>query len=337
MWPRSPVRHRVPVAACLLLLLLGANQNPAALNRLLLERRELKVACEGRGPITATLPLSDPRALHVAKVLQLRDGDTLRVGIINGGIDDAAQLRWIWPAGSAGTWLQNQPRELRPQRLRAEEMLHALEWEQVLPEALELAVVETAMRELPPPRIDLLLATPQLGRLQRLLPQISQLGVGMVILCDAAGADKRTLGSELLKNPDRLRTLFLKGLAQSGDTMLPTVVLTRRLRSFLLEGELDALASPGHTHKIFVVPRGKQLLKAFSSCSEQERVLVAVGPDCGWNEPTETTLLAQAGFKPVRTSLRALSCEANTCAALGLAHAAMRRCDDSRQRVVQGY
>ncbi|CAE8597343.1 unnamed protein product, partial [Polarella glacialis] len=46
-----------------------------ALNRFLVEQHELQPA--GNGGHRAVIPLSDRRATHVARVLQLRDGDAL--------------------------------------------------------------------------------------------------------------------------------------------------------------------------------------------------------------------------------------------------------------------
>ncbi|CAE7528714.1 unnamed protein product, partial [Symbiodinium sp. CCMP2456] len=111
------MRLRLP--CWLLLALLAAKLRPLALNRLLLEPSELV----GR---QARLALQDRRAVHVAKVLQLRDGDTLRVGILGGGADNNATIRWIWPAGSEGTWRSDSGKP-RPPRLEIEDMLNALE------------------------------------------------------------------------------------------------------------------------------------------------------------------------------------------------------------------
>ncbi|OLP92606.1 hypothetical protein AK812_SmicGene25576 [Symbiodinium microadriaticum] len=173
------MRLRLP--CWLLLALLAAKLRPLALNRLLLEPSELV----GR---QARLALQDRRAVHVAKVLQLRDGDTLRVGILGGGADNNATMRWIWPAGSEGTWRSDSGKP-RPPRLEIEDMLHALE-EQELPDFLEIrlsAPAETLPLPAPLPKVDLLLVPPPFDRFQRLLPQLAQLGLGRVDLCKVPG------------------------------------------------------------------------------------------------------------------------------------------------------
>ncbi|CAJ1329562.1 unnamed protein product [Effrenium voratum] len=76
-------------------LVLFARAGPG-LNRLLLDQRELN----GRA---ARLPMSDRRAVHVAKVLQLRDGETLRCGVLDGGFDDSCSVKWCWePVAALG-------------------------------------------------------------------------------------------------------------------------------------------------------------------------------------------------------------------------------------------
>jgi len=281
------------------------------------------------------LPLADPRAAHVARVLQLRDGDTMRVGVLNGGADDEGEVRWLWPSGSAGRWARSESRQLRPERLTTQELQQALESEESLPEALELSFEEGASELPPPPRVDLLLAPPPQDRLKRLLPQLAQLGVGTIILCNAKGVDSRTLGMKWLSDPEVLGELLVQGLVQSGDTAVPRVVLARRLRRFLEEGELDELLPRGgRCLRLFVSAQGQRMFELASEPSaataaepdsEPPRVLLAVGPDGGWQEPGEAELFTNAGFKPLSLGPRGLSVEAAACAALALASGASRR------------
>eukprot|EP00435_Cladocopium_sp_Y103_P043738 s886_g12.t1 len=104
---------------CLTVAALGNLRPSRALNRLLLEPHELR---HGR----AVLPMSDRRARHVAKVLQLRDGEELKVGVLDGGYDDRCRILWRWPA-SGGQWLVETPRQMRPERLPMEEIVNVLE------------------------------------------------------------------------------------------------------------------------------------------------------------------------------------------------------------------
>ena len=269
----------------------------------------------------AVLPLADKRAAHVARVLQLRDGDTVRVGVLDGGADDAASVRWLWREGSEGRWSQNAPRGDRRERLRLEDMVGALEREVELPEALELTFTEGEPGAgIPAPRVDLLLAPPSPRRLKRLLPRVVQLGVGTVVLCGAAGVGKRDLDAHWLRKPEALRAILVEGLVQSGETAVPKVVVAKRLGRFLRDGELERLFPTGRVARFFVTPSGRRMLEQpVPPELPGGRVLLAVGPDDGWREPDEAGLLAAAGFAPLSLGPRAATPEVNACAGLALA------------------
>ena len=70
------------------------------LNRLMVHPHEVSAAGN-----KVCIPLSDPRAQHAATILRCRDGDALRVGVLDEGVDDAAVVRWVWPAGYSHGWL----------------------------------------------------------------------------------------------------------------------------------------------------------------------------------------------------------------------------------------
>jgi len=353
-------RHASSFGRCLALIILLAvphvrhNGHPLpdapALNRLLFERYELKppppsTVDGGAARHVAVLPLVDPRATHVARVLQLRDGDIARVGVLDGGIDDAAKVRWIWPEGSVGKWTDNESRESRPERLELHDITNALGREKELPEALELTFAEGSEGCLGAPRVDLVLAPPQPKRLENLLPQISQLGVGSVTLCGASGIDSRTFGVHWLKQPAGLRALLVKGLVQSGETLVPKAVIAPRLEKFLRGARgatptIDDVAPLGRTLRVVAVAGqggpGAALMLRFSQLEPpsgcplaQARLLVAVGPESGWSQGELDSLL-QVGFRPVSLGPRALESEAATCAALALAASTTRRWSSMR-------
>ncbi|CAL1162075.1 unnamed protein product [Cladocopium goreaui] len=243
---------------CLAVAALGISRPGCALNRLLLEAHELR---HGR----AVLPMSDRRARHVAKVLQLRDGEELKVGVLDGGYDDRCRVLWRWPA-SGGQWLVETPRQMRPERLPMEEIVNVLEQE-VLPDALELQL--SAELE-----VDLLLVPPPLERLKRLLPQLVQLGLGTLALCRVPGGDRQVFHCHLLRQPEKLRELLLSGLEQSGFTQVPELQLVE-LEPFLAK---DAWAQ-----KLRARCAGGAMSEA------DGRVLVAIGPEQGW-QPREAPL-----------------------------------------------
>ncbi|CAK9080133.1 Uncharacterized protein SCF082_LOCUS38220 [Durusdinium trenchii] len=229
----------------------------------------------------ALLAMSDRRARHVAKVLQLRDGDALKVGILDGPYDDRAVVRWRWPA-SGGRWRVPERRQLRPERLSMEEIEGALDREEVLPEFLELhfsAAVECLPR-FEEAQVDLLLVPPPLDRLTRLLPQLVQLGIGTLALCQVPGGDREVFHCHLLRSERKLRELLVNGLEQSGQTQVPVL---RQLRS---SADVAAFAHSGAWEAKLSCFQGTEAAREpvrsarWRRCGA--RLLLAVGPDGGW-------------------------------------------------------
>lgn len=148
-----------------------------------------------------TARLDGRRLLHAREVLRAQAGDTLRVGVLGGGVGAAEVLRLD------GEALQLRLGPLGP----------------------------------PPPRpgIDLLLALPRPKALKRLLPAVAQLGVDRLVLLNAARVEKSYFASPALE-PAAMRALLAQGLEQARDTVLPEVLVRDRFRPFV-EDELDAL------------------------------------------------------------------------------------------------
>lgn len=285
----------------------------------------------------AVLPLADKRAAHVARVLQLRDGETMRVGVINGGIDDAAELRWLWPPGSGGRWRQELPRGQRQERLSNEELVQALSAEPLLPEALELHLVEGRHPAMAPPRVDILVAAPSVTEFKRRLRQLVQLGFGTLVVCDAAGASKKALNSQLLhSDSEELRRILIDGITQSGDTHLPRIVLATEPLGELLEedGRLDELVPrSGSVRFVADQSRGPRFFEAAQVAlaagwreDEQEaaaipRILLALGPgpSGSWLECEEQAAFEQARFQKFIVGPRPVSADVAACSALALA------------------
>src|SRR5439155_24226055 len=97
------------------------------------------------------------------------------------------------------------------------------------------------------------------------------------------------------------RPLLIEGLQQARDTRLPSVSIHRQFK-VLVEDHLDALfqgvrlvANPGATASVG---------SAFG-VDAAGRVLVAIGPEGGWNA-FELALLQTHGFRPVGLGPRAL-------------------------------
>ena len=170
------------------------------------------------------------------------------------------------------------------------------------------------------PAVDLLLALPRPKVLRRLWAQFAALGVGRIILTNASRVERDYFDTHLL-DPAVYRPLLLEGLQQARDTLLPEVSIHRRFR-VLVEDELPLFGIDAQ--RLVADPSGEQTIgAAVASRTDASRVLLAIGPEGGWN-PFELELLQSHGFKPVGLGPRTLRFDTAAIALLALAHDAIR-------------
>ena len=168
------------------------------------------------------------------------------------------------------------------------------------------------------PRVDLLLALPRPKVMRRLWAQIAALGVGQIILTNAERVERNYFDTHIL-TAECYRPLLIEGLQQARDTRLPRVSVHRQFK-VLVEDELDGLfanglrlvADPGATKSASVAMRDLD-----------ERLLLAVGPEGGWNG-FETDLLEAHGFQRIGMGPRTLRTDTACVALLALVHDAMK-------------
>jgi 16S rRNA (uracil1498-N3)-methyltransferase len=180
------------------------------------------------------------------------------------------------------------------------------------------------------PRVDLLLALPRPKVMRRLWAQIAALGVGQIILTNAERVERNYFDTHVL-TAQCYRPLLIEGLQQARDTRLPLVSVHRQFK-VLVEDELDGLfgsglrlvADPAATNPASVVVK-----------ESDERILLAVGPEGGWNA-FETALLGAHGFQPIGMGPRTLRSDTACVALLALTHAALGRPEGRPLRVVEG-
>jgi 16S rRNA (uracil1498-N3)-methyltransferase len=172
----------------------------------------------------------------------------------------------------------------------------------------------------PVPPIDLLLAVPRPKVLRRLWAQIAALGVGRIFLSNAWRVERHYFDAHVL-DPSTYRPLLVEGLQQAGDTRLPRVSIHRQFR-ILVEDELGP-ASDGE-RRLVAHPGGDGSLLTMASEAGERRVLLAIGPEGGWNT-FELELLAQHGFATVGLGLRTLRTDTACVALLAILNEARRR------------
>ena len=151
----------------------------------------------GGGDVT----LSDSRAAHLANVLKVTPGQSVRVGLLDG------------PRGTAVVTTTDGSR-----------VTMRCTFEGDAPQR---------------PRVDLLLALPRPKVMRRLWAQLAALGVGQIILTNAERVERNYFDTHVLAR-DCYRPLLVEGLQQARDTRLPTVSIHRQFR-ILVEDQLDTL------------------------------------------------------------------------------------------------
>ena len=228
--------------------------------------------------------LTGPRAAHIVNVLGAAPGQTVRVGVLDGprGIGTVASI-----AGSTVA----------------------------LDCAMESGTPSVA-------RVDLLLAVPRPKVMRRLWAQLAALGVSRVILTNAERVERPYFDTHVL-TPLCYRPLLIEGLQQARDTRMPMVSIHRRFK-VLVEDELGALsdaglrlvADPAATSSAAGVIRGRV------DAGGDARVLLAVGPEGGWND-FELRLLAAHGFHSIGMGPRTLRTDTACLALLALVHDAL--------------
>ena len=160
-----------------------------------------------------TVVIGGRRLQHLQKILNAQQGDSLRVGEIDGNIGLG--------------------------------QLIALDTETA---TLQVSLTESPPEKLP---ISLVLALPRPKMLRRILRTIAETGVTDLHLINSYRVEKSYWQTPVLE-PDIIRDYLLQGLEQARDTRLPTVKLHRRFKPFvedtlpsLLENKRALLAQPG--------------------------------------------------------------------------------------------
>jgi 16S rRNA (uracil1498-N3)-methyltransferase len=170
----------------------------------------------------------------------------------------------------------------------------------------------------PAPPVDLLLAMPRPKVMRRLWAQLAALGVGRILLTNAERVERNYFDTHVL-SPSVYRPLLIEGLQQARDTRVPVVTIHRRLK-VLVEDDLNVLCLADR--RIVADSDARTPVAALMAQHTTGRVLLAVGPEGGWNG-FETRLLVSNGFQPAGMGPRTLRTDTACVALLALVHAAI--------------
>jgi RsmE family RNA methyltransferase len=181
----------------------------------------------------------------------------------------------------------------------------------------ESVKLDCAFEASPPerPRVDLLLAVPRPKVLRRLWAQLSALGVGQVILTNAEKVERDYFDSHVM-HEEGYRPLLVEGLQQARDTRVPLVSIHKRF-TVLIEDDLDRLFPTGR--RLVAHPGSGRSLRTVLTPAKGERVLVAIGPEGGWND-FELALLERHGFAQAGLGSRTLTTTTACIAVLSVVH-----------------
>lgn len=182
---------------------------------------------------------------------------------------------------------------------------------EVVSVAPDAVVLRVKLDEHPPPRagIDLVLAMPRPKQLKRVLAAAASLGLGRVVLLNAAKVEKSYFDSKVL-DPAYLASLLRLGLEQARDTVPPKLLIRELFRPFV-EDELDTFC--GTARRLVAHSEASQPIERRPAA---EHVVVAVGPEGGWT-PFELDLLEKQRFVPVTLGPRPLRVEVVVPALVG--------------------
>jgi 16S rRNA (uracil1498-N3)-methyltransferase len=170
------------------------------------------------------------------------------------------------------------------------------------------------------PRVDLLLAVPRPKVMRRLWAQLAALGVGQIILTNAERVERQYFDTHVLAE-SCYRPLLIEGLQQAGDTRLPSVSIHRQFK-VLVEDHLDALFADGV--RLVADPRATTSVGSAVDNRPGGRVLIAIGPEGGWNA-FELGLLQAHGCHPVALGSRILRVDTACTALLAIVHASIEK------------
>jgi len=278
------------------------------LNRFLFDPCEVDIPTNGTIP-TVTLPKDDYRTIHASNILGLQNGDSVRAGIVschdhNGLLTDEATIQWV-PEGKVK----------KPEPLGNGKPPGSIQF------ALKRLTEIPTQNDI---KVSLILALPRPLALSRVLPMISQIGVDHLILTGAAKVPKDYFGSHLFRKPEQLRERLVEGLCQAGDVRLPQLTICKNLKHFF-EDELESLFPMADFARVVCHPQRlsegpEKRMKEVEFPAGCNRILLAVGPEGGWEEPTELDRFRELGFQQVTLGYRILRSDVAVVSLMSLAN-----------------
>ena len=138
-----------------------------------------------------------------------------------------------------------------------------------------------------------------------------------------------------------MRALLVEGLVQSGDPSVPRLVVAKNLKRLLRDDSYFEDGPSGHGAPLIKLachpertaadddsmehsdPRLRVVRLGEVELPPDARVLLAIGPERGWEEPEELEMLVSHGFQLVTLGPRTLRSDVACVSMLAVAHEAL--------------
>lgn len=231
---------------------------------------------------------NDERYLHIKKILNLKEGDVFKAGIINGKIGEAL-ISHLSEEKIVFSFCPNPPDKNL--------------------DNTDAGKIET--RPLPLPPIKIILGFPRPIQLRRILRDAASLGFAEIVLCGTELGERSYLKSNL-SSPEEIKKYLLDGISQAGQTLLPEFSFCGAVKEALKNLKTASFKGSRVLLDIGDFPS----LSTFKM-KKGEELTIAIGSERGWTQNEREAFLAE-GFISYSMGKRILRTETALTSALSV-------------------
>ena len=231
---------------------------------------------------------NDERYLHIKKILNLKEGDVFKAGIINGKIGEAL-ISHLSEEKIVFSFCPN----------KSDKNL----------DNTDAYKIET--RPLPLPPIKIILGFPRPIQLRRILRDAASLGFAEIVLCGTELGERSYLKSNL-SSPEEIKKYLLDGISQAGQTMLPEFSFCNSVKEALKN--LKTASFKGS--KVLLDIGHFPSLSTFKM-KKGEELTIAIGSERGWTQNEREAFFSE-GFISYSMGKRILRTETALTSALSV-------------------
>lgn len=231
---------------------------------------------------------NDERYLHIKKILNLKEGDVFKAGIINGKIGEAL-ISHLSEEKILFSFCPN-----KPDKGIADKGADKIE-----------------TRPLPLPPIKIILGFPRPIQLRRILRDAASLGFAEIVLCGTELGERSYLKSNL-SSPEEIKKYLLDGISQAGQTLLPEFSFCNSVKEALKNLKTASFKGSKVLLDIGVFPS----LSTFKM-KKGEELTIAIGSERGWTQNEREAFFSE-GFISYSMGKRILRTETALTSALSV-------------------